>query len=116
MKSIWPNVKLNALGKRTICYSMLRFSVIINAYAPDIFPLIYKRGQMGVKCGKNAGYIREISKYPPQSHRISGGDIWRVLTISKGVIGENHPDFSGAIVLIWMFISMPGTLGERKPN
>ena len=51
----WPNLNLNVLGKRTICYSLLGFFGIINAYAPDIFPLIYKRGQMRVKCGMNAG-------------------------------------------------------------
>jgi len=62
----------------------------------------------------NAGYMREMSRYPPQSHPIRGDEIWRVLTISKGATGENHPDFSGAIVLIWIFISSAGYLGRAQ--
>ena len=86
---MWPNANLNVLGKRIICYSLLRISAIIDAYAPDIFPLIYKGGQMRVKCGKNAGYMRDKSAYPTKSHRIRGDDIWRVLTISKECLGES---------------------------
>jgi len=52
---IVPNLNLKVLGKRTICYSLLRFPGSINAYISDIFPLIYKREQMRVKCGMNAG-------------------------------------------------------------
>jgi len=68
------------------------------------------------KCGMNAGYMREMSTYSTQSHRVCGDDIWRVLTISKGATREDYPDFSGAIVLIWILISSAGYLGWRKPD
>src|SRR5690606_10073328 len=49
-----------------------------------------------------------------QSHRIPGDDIWCMLTIPKGVTRENHPDFSGVFVSIWIFNASAGYLARAQ--